>query len=372
MSTRVATSLLRFEFVKGETTSGTPAPGFVACGDGTAFPMEVTLDQLAEIMYRVRDARWVSGTATQTLSYLNDDLAPEALIAVVTFTGYSPPSEKVELWSSESELDAAYTRRGYATVTNQDPPDIPMGDYGSNLFSDTQYIESQNPGGTSHLAYREAISERAMWANAFKDTQPKLVGHYNAGEILGYVASIYGLGSPPNDTFKTGFSFTGTSWMGSEVELPAIYAPFSTFEDTQGGGTIPYYGGAAFLTFSGQVAWIDSNNSGNPLDPLNKIYLGVAFNVRNSRGGDGDWTHATNKTDMEWAGSISEKLSDLKLKLHDGSFVTAAIYGSLFPWYSDGDDAIPTATDWIFEATEWWPYAKAGGPVWDSDTGAKL
>jgi hypothetical protein len=36
----------------------------VACGPGTAFPLEVTLDQIAEIFYRVKDAHYAGGNIT--------------------------------------------------------------------------------------------------------------------------------------------------------------------------------------------------------------------------------------------------------------------------------------------------------------------
>ena len=40
---------------KGELTTGTPSKGKVACGPGTAYPVPATLDQIAEIFYRVRN-----------------------------------------------------------------------------------------------------------------------------------------------------------------------------------------------------------------------------------------------------------------------------------------------------------------------------
>lgn len=65
MGNRVTTPNLRFEFVNGWMTGGTdPADGSVECGDGTAFPMEVTLDQVAEIFYRVKDAWFTGGSAS--------------------------------------------------------------------------------------------------------------------------------------------------------------------------------------------------------------------------------------------------------------------------------------------------------------------
>jgi hypothetical protein len=378
MPQAVHTRNKRFEWVKGWLTGGAdPEDGSVECGEGTAFPMEVTLDQLAEIMYRVRDAQWVSGTATRIKQYL-DDPEISTFTAVTTFTSYPPPLEKVEYWHSEIDpglgypLDAAYTRRGYVTVTNQESPDIPMEDYGINLFSKTAYLGLQLPQAmsvTDYLAFRESINEISLWANAFKDTQPNLVGHYNSGEDLDSNSGYSGyLSSPPNDTFKTGFSFTGSSWTDSYVE-PSIYAPFSTFEDSQSPGAVPYYGGGATIMFSGQVAWVDENGSGNPYDPMNKIYIGMEFYLRDSLDGTfGNFSHHTNKSVLNsQSGFVSSKLSDLKLRLSDESFVKAAIYGSEENEYELYTTA--SATDWIFEAVEWWPYQNGGGNVWNPATG---
>lgn len=64
MAKGVVTRMKRFEFVNGWMTGGTdPADGSVECGDGTAFPMEVTIDQVAEIFYRVKDAWFTGGSA---------------------------------------------------------------------------------------------------------------------------------------------------------------------------------------------------------------------------------------------------------------------------------------------------------------------
>ena len=53
----VFTPEYRVEFIESED-----------CGDGTEFPLLVTLDQLAEILYRVRDAWFTAGELTYTLA----------------------------------------------------------------------------------------------------------------------------------------------------------------------------------------------------------------------------------------------------------------------------------------------------------------
>lgn len=348
-STGVFTRKRRVKFV--EKTAG-------QVGDGTAYPMLVTMAQLAELMHRVRDARWVSGTATTSDGTLE---------SVVTFTTVTPPTAKVEFELQAGNIDSAYTRRGYVAETNDIAPDEPMNAYDGSFFSTVDYLTVGGTNGepTESLAYREAITERSILANGFPISAPTESGYYEALATL----DSYLLSSP-NDKFKTGFSFFGTSWTDGFVE-PTIYAPFSTWDDlTVSGSAVPYLGGMVVISFSGEVAWVDLNSSGSPIDPLNELYVAVFFGVRNSFDGNtGNYSHSSNLSMLY--SPTSGKLADLKLKLSGvGDYLTAAIYG----WndYQGGSGATATATDWIFEATEWWPYAKIGGPVWDSGTGAEL
>jgi hypothetical protein len=65
----VFTPEYRAQFVTGWLTGGVdPMDGSVECGDGTEFPLLVTRDQLAEILYRVRDAWFTAGELTYTLA----------------------------------------------------------------------------------------------------------------------------------------------------------------------------------------------------------------------------------------------------------------------------------------------------------------
>jgi hypothetical protein len=67
MAQGVYTRMKRISFVNGWLTGGTdPADGSVECGDGTGYPMEVTLDQIAEIFHRVKDAYFTEGSIFQT------------------------------------------------------------------------------------------------------------------------------------------------------------------------------------------------------------------------------------------------------------------------------------------------------------------
>jgi len=65
----VFTAETRFTWVKGWLTGGVdPADGSVEVGAGTAFPLKLTIPQVEELYFRVRDAR-ASGTITAVYSF---------------------------------------------------------------------------------------------------------------------------------------------------------------------------------------------------------------------------------------------------------------------------------------------------------------
>lgn len=357
----VYTDPLRFKLV--EKTSS-------EVGDGKPHCMLATREQLAEVMYRVKDAQWVSGSAEQIQVNIDDE---PVFSSVVTFTSASRPTAKVEWELQSGAEDAAYTRRAYVTVSNDATPDMPMDAYGTSLFSEATYLTVGGVfGGSTHdLAFREAVSEYAMWANAFPLDDANQAGHYEVGEIIDDTYL-----EVPDDQFRTGFSFVGESWTGLYPwATPAIYAPYSTFEDLMGGSPNPYLGGSVELIISGEVAWVDDNGSGNPFDPLNRLYIGVTFIIRNSfHGTTGVIAFCTDTSLLTAPAASSSAL--LKLKLSgDEQYITAPIYvdqdGLESPeyYYEAG-----SVTDWIFEATDWWPQAKnsPATAVWNSATGIKI
>ena len=137
MGNRVTTPNLRFEFVNGWMTGGTdPADGSVECGDGTAFPMEVTLDQVAEIFYRVKDAWFTSGSASWKVSG-----SPQTINAATD----APVNRTLE-------IDAVtYQKRGY-TISGAYPYNAATYDAGiGNNYSDI------------------ADNENGMWKDAWND-----------------------------------------------------------------------------------------------------------------------------------------------------------------------------------------------------------
>jgi len=137
MSNRVTTLDLRFEFVNGWLTGGTdPADGSVECGDGTAFPMEVTLDQVAEIFYRVKDAWFTGGGVSWEFS--------ESTVSISAPTA-APTNRRLDVSAS------TYQQRGYCKLGGDDyngaTYDAGIGNYYSDI----------------------ADNENGMWKDAWND-----------------------------------------------------------------------------------------------------------------------------------------------------------------------------------------------------------
>jgi hypothetical protein len=136
MAKGVFTRNKRFEWVDGQVTSGTPDEGFVACGDGTAFPMEVTLDQVAEIFYRVKDAWFTGGSASWEVSG-----SPQTINAPTA----APTNRTLEIDG------VTYQKRGY-TILGAYPYNGPIYNAGiGNYYSDI------------------ADNENGLWKGAWND-----------------------------------------------------------------------------------------------------------------------------------------------------------------------------------------------------------
>ena len=136
MANAVYTRIKRFEFVNGWMTGGTdPEDGSVECGDGTAFPMEVTLDQVAEIFYRVKDAWITEGQVDWEVSNY----------AVMMRASGAPTNRSLEIDG------VTYQKRGY-TILGAYPYNGPTYDAGiGNYYSDI------------------ADNENGMWKDAWNN-----------------------------------------------------------------------------------------------------------------------------------------------------------------------------------------------------------
>lgn len=132
MGNRVTTPDLRFEFIEKTAAE---------CGDGTAFPMEVTLDQVAEIFYRVKDAWFTSGSASWEVSG-----SPQTIYAPTA----APTNRTLEIDGGGAVL-IMYQKRGY-TILDAYPYNGAIYDAGiGNYYSDI------------------ADNENGLWKDAWND-----------------------------------------------------------------------------------------------------------------------------------------------------------------------------------------------------------
>jgi hypothetical protein len=132
----VTTPNLRFEFVKGWLTGSDPADGSVKCGNGTAFPMEVTLDQVAEIFYRVKDAWFTGGSASWDISWETQ---------TINAATDAPTNRRLDVGAS------TYQQRGYCKLGGDDYNGATYNSGIGSYYSDI------------------ADNENGMWKDAWND-----------------------------------------------------------------------------------------------------------------------------------------------------------------------------------------------------------
>lgn len=159
---------------------------------------------------------------------------------------------------------------------------------------------------------------------------------------------------------------TGFTHYAESYAITSGYYPYGLQGTTE-------YRAAVELGFSGEIAWVDTNASGNILDPMNELYVGLNFNA---------FTWDLVKLDGSGfdLGMVSvDAYTELRGNPNEG------IAGTLTFELSTGDltcdvylenQATLTGYDCTLKITpvEWWPYAKDSPavPVWNTATGAKL
>jgi hypothetical protein len=331
MGNRVTTPNLRFEFVNGWLTGGTdPADGSVECGDGTAFPMLVTSEQLAEIMYRVRDAQFTTG-------------------GTIYDNGVSPPRPIMQLHGTPDTAQLVnhatfgmhggyiHSERGYFTTDTIPDPD-PNATYNA-MFGAAYSAAGANVRDVGN-------NERALWI------PPETVS------LGGTVAGTTPTGSfwtILKSGFRCGFSHM-TAFDGIMVGAPSTYC----FTNS------PYVAGyfewcQVDVRFSGSVAW---TGGVDPLDPASSLYVGVTMRA----GVESFWPLSTIQDDALYAGTCNTD-SGAKFRLVMSSDNESAECTLYRPAGSGR-----TTSDFELTATKWWPYAKDNPavPVWGIGNGAKL
>lgn len=375
----------RVKFSRGWLTGGTdPADGSVECGDGTAYPLEVTIQQLYAIFYRVRDAKLTSGGFAEDIPY-ND---PEQLSRhTFSISNVAPPVNLADF-----QVDAfgaySYSYRGYCTLLSNDPPTVPavdpMPDSVVNFGTPYNVLF-----GSYNTTVKDAFNENAMWEYStrydgtfFSFTFPPYTtdipyGCYDvsAGDSIyapspfPYFDLTYSATLPDTfggGAFRTGFSLLSESYYGAA----AAYATTgtSTGYGADGDPADDYITSTGVsCAFNGRVAFIDTAGNGNPFDPLNQMFVGLEFDTI---GFDGIWDlrATTNPTTPLHDFRPAEAITTLEFNFGTSGIASAFCNLYLFAYF-DPLDIVP----FVFEASEWWEYADTNGdPAWDSLTGLPI
>jgi hypothetical protein len=112
------------------------------------------------------------------------------------------------------------------------------------------------------------------------------------------------------------------------------------------------------VIFTGQIGVIKASPSDDMLSPTNSFYIGMYFIYNRGYGG----------AECSTASAVygADILCNYIMRLSNEVELSCPIY------YGANENSF-SGTDFIHEATEWWPYANDNGdPLWRTSTGAKL
>lgn len=325
----------RLAFVKGEITTGTPATGKVACGPGTLYPLEVTPDQLHELFFRVRDTEWTSGT----FSFV---------------------------W------DAGGSFGGPFTTTLSVPPSAARP---ANLIEETVLAD---------IGWGERIiqSQRGF-SYKFKRTR-NTFGLANRPAVVNDELLIADYASSPDDPADIwrditdhengiwSMSQNAFSYLGFENTDSLTNSPSGTgynFNHAMIGRTVNSNTTEAALWFSGRIAWVDNDDSGDPFSPANQLFVGLTFRLESKK-----------RVGMGVAADIwidSRPILWMTTQIPGPTIVLDLTSGPVsFPTYCYGYADMITfdggsGSDFIITAAAFWPYATTtGDPAYSTTTGA--
>jgi len=311
----ITTPLLRYTFVKGEITSGTPATGYVACGNGTAFPMLVTIKQLDEIFYRVKDARFTDGSVT------NSNPAVGTLYA-----SSSIPFDR------RFDEDGAYISRGFNSQTPK------------------PFMGAGYDSGEGYTFYDIAQEGGQWWPSwAIND-------RFNTG--------------PPN------YAASGVRKINTAFDYLAdslyIYTHTGSVNPNYWFNPEPYSLGRVVV--GDRVAVVKDDETDGLFAPTNKFYLEIFFEAQWANNILG-WGGQTMNTIPIPSPATWLHICDYKIQLSPSggsNYVSCPFY----IYHADGSayDDWDSGVDFVHEAIDWWPYAKGvpATPVWNVSTGEKL
>ena len=312
------------EYRKGWLTGGTdPADGSVEVGDGTVYPLEVTVAQMEAINYRIRQVEVDSCSLETSYSgttyeyYVNPPSLPQ-----------SPNSQ----YYSSGDFEVYYHDGRVVIATTE-----ALVENSINIYSADSY----------HGAPYE-VGAAATLASSFWAADP--TSEFGIFASVASVGGFYGYGIGMFTSCNRDTSG------GSPYAAPTVGAYYTTDGDTD-------YPKAQQLlvTLSPEVAFIDTTGSGDPLDPGNQLWLAAGI-ANDSSSGVGNAIQFSNTGAYADCGTFSLDLSGVSL-----GEVSCSLY------LKRSGYTVTTALDIVATPSTWWPYAdKAGNPAWNATTGASI
>jgi len=293
-------------------------------GDGTAYPLLATLDQIAEIWFRVREAHFTGGSIEAAL---DDPLAMPTLVVVIT-AATTAPTTFCEQDSGSSDEN----RRGYTT---------PETDGAATISAhNANFLDSLYDAGAGNYYSDILDREQGMWLVG--ETNVTLP-YWNLGTLATTNAFSYNCVNAVVGTGNTNYFYSTSEFTGGVPPTPPV------FEQTY-----------ASVIFNGEIAVLKADPANGMLDPANSFYIGLEFQCNNTA-----FTPITVSTNLASISGSPVSPCNYSIVLSSGT-ISCPVYGDFGTWFS------ATGVDFVQEAQEWWPYAKAGGAIWDTATGAKL
>tara|TARA_B110000495_G_scaffold203492_1_gene227480 strand:- start:16541 stop:17575 length:1035 start_codon:yes stop_codon:yes gene_type:complete len=306
------------KYLRGWLTGGTdPADGSVEVGDRTAYPLEVSVQQMEAINYRIRQVEVDSCSLETSYSgttyeyYFNPPTLPQ-----------SPNSQ----YYSSGDFEVHY-HDGRVIIANTEA----LANSSIDIYSAASYHSAPYEVGaaatlTSSYWVADPTSEFGIFAST-----AAIGGGFGDGIGMFVNSNRNGIGGAPYTAPTVGAYYTVDGSGPGEDRLTVSLGP--------------------------EVAFIDTTGSGDPLDPGNQLWLAAAIGD-SSRGAYGI-QFGSNRT-YNNCGTFTLDLSGVSL-----GDVSCSLY------LRRSGYTVTTSLDIVATPSSWWPYAdKAGLDAWSATTGA--
>jgi hypothetical protein len=282
-------------------------------GDGTDFPMLVTLNQLAEIMYRVRDAWFTAGSVVKDNSTTSIKGTPTAQLV-----------NHIAVIGSLYGTSFSYARAYSASDTVSEKFD--------SYFGEEYSYFSQN--------FRDCTSEIGIWYPDYG----KLYGSYPYGYL--------------DVGFRCGFSHVieCSETSGFDPAPSDFYRITTITTDSGGNGSTIESTSSLSVIFTGEVAYIGDHLMSSIEDVESLFYVGLKM------GADAGYYGINTSSSIFGSTPAYDTGGKFVLVLAGGDSVSCKLYSP---------DTYDYVSDFVLEAQEWWPYQDGNGDVWSPITGLR-